>query len=140
VQVLHNRPDSVSVRVDLSSTALRTLDVTLRRGSRYVECVLAGSVTPGVRRGTNESATALTPTAMGLRATADSSGNKYVVATPTTLAGTDTTIGAIRVATGDFKFMIGAAVGGTVGTGIGETMGEALTYLAALNHRQRTIT
>jgi hypothetical protein len=138
--ILYNRSDAVAVRVGFGTvTDLRTLDVSLRRGVRYLECVASGVVTPGVRRGTNEAATALT-TACGLRATSnDAGGNKYVVATPLTLAGTDTTIGAIRVATGTFPFMIGLAVGGTVGTAYGETMGEASTYFFAGNTRQRII-
>jgi hypothetical protein len=142
VQVLHNRPDSAAVRLDLSSITLRTLDVTLRRGSRYVECLAAGVTTPGIRRGTNEAATLITPSSndIGIRATADSSGNKYVVGSGTAIAGSDLTIGAIRVATGDFPFMIGSAVGGTVGAAFGETEGEIRIYYAAVAHRQRTIT
>jgi hypothetical protein len=141
VQVLHNRPDSVSVRVDLSTTSLQTLDVTLRRGVRYLDCRLTGVTTPGIRRGTNEAATLITVSGdAGIRATADSSGNKYVAGTTLDLAGSDLTIGAMRVATGDFPFMIGSAIGGTVGTGLGETEGEWRAWLLGLNHRQRTIT
>lgn len=136
-----NAADEVRVQVGAGTTDRVTLDVRLRRGSRVVECAYYHpSVTAlGVRRGTNEAATALT-TACGLRATsADAGGNRYVVATPQTLAGSDTTIGAIRVTSNLFRFGIGSAIGGTVGTGFGETMGTASAYLAGINHQHPVV-
>lgn len=136
-----NAADEVRVQVGAGTTDRITLDVRLRRGSRVVECAYAHpTVTAlGVRRGTNEAATALSTTC-GLRATSNDAGNnKYVVATPSTLAGSDTTIGAIRATTNLFRFGLGIAIGGTVGTGFGETMGVASAYMAGINHRQSTV-
>jgi hypothetical protein len=135
--VFANSADETRIQVGSGTTAHATLDVRLRRGSRGVECLFAHpTITDlGVRRGTNEPGTALT-TACGLRATStDGSGNKYVMATPQTLAGTDTaTIGAMRVSSATFAFVLSSAIGGTVGTALNETMGEASAYLAGLNH------
>lgn len=136
-----NAADEVRVQVGAGTTDRITLDVRLRRGSRVVECAYAHpTVTAlGVRRGTNEAADALSTTC-GLRATSnDTGGNKYVVCTPSTLAGSDTTIGAIRATTNLFRFGLGIAIGGTVGTGFGETMGVASAYMAGINHRQAAV-
>lgn len=136
-----NAADEVRVQVGAGTTSRVTFDVRLRRGARFVECVLVHpTVTDlGVRRGTNEAGAALSTTC-GLRANAnDAGGNKYVVCTPTTLAGTDTTIGAIRVSSGTFRFGLGLAVGGTVGTGFGETMGVASAYMAGINHHAGSV-
>lgn len=132
----NNAADEVRVEVGLGTTDRRTLSVRVRRGSRMVECSYKTSGGDlGVRRATNEAGTALSTTC-GLRATSDDAGgNKYVVCTPLTLAATDTTIGAIRASTAVFRFGIGVAIGGTVGTGLGETMGLASSYLAAVNHQ-----
>jgi hypothetical protein len=140
LSVFKNAADEVRIQLGAGITTSVTLDLRLRRGSRMVEGYLSHpTVTAlGIRRATNEAATALSTTC-GLRATSDSDGNKYVVCTPLALAGTDTTIGAIRVSSGTFPFGVGAAVGGTVGTGFGETMGEASGYMAAINHHQNAV-
>jgi hypothetical protein len=141
VTPMKNAPDEVRVQVAAGGTAHVTLDVRVRRGSRMVECYLVHPTltTLGVRRGTDEAATALT-TACGLRATnTDAGGNRYVVATPLALAGSSTTIGAIRVTSTAFPFALGAAIGGTVGTGFAETMGLASGYLAGVVHTEGVV-
>ncbi len=141
VTCFKNATDEVRVQVGAGTTSRVTLDVRLRRGSRVVECLFTHPTLTalGVRRGTNEAGAALSTTC-GLRASADDAGgNKYVVCTPLALAGTETTIGAIRVTSGSFPFGIGLAVGGTVGTGFGETMGVASAYMAGATHRQSIV-
>lgn len=120
ITVLRNSPEECSIRLAgaLSGWAgTFTLDLTLKRGSRVVECFAAAidnSSGPGIgiRLETSEAATALTG---GFRATSnDASGNRYVLASPVAQTN-DLTIGRMfqNVVASTFTFMIGEEVGGS---------------------------
>lgn len=115
VTLLRNDPELVVARVMwlLSGPGRVTADLTVRRGSRFVEVWIEGqtSATIRVQRGEVEAGTA----ASGyVRATVnDAAGNRYVIGSART-ASTDVTNGALfKAATTTLGLFIGAAVGGS---------------------------
>jgi hypothetical protein len=145
VTVLHNRPESVGIRLELGSSTSATqwyLDVVLLRGSRVVSCLVARvgglALDFGVKLvGTTEAATDITG---GIRATNnDAGGNKVVIATPLAISDTDNTNGRLRINDDTFPFALACAIGGTVGNGFNETQGLVYEYLAAVDRRQSIV-
>lgn len=119
--ILRNSPEEVSVRIGMEQYAAEPestyLDLSLRRGSRYVSCRLSrkagtyGSLGYAVYRDTNEAATAHTG---GVHATsADAGGNYYVIDTPNAKTD-DLTRGGFysAAAVTSFPFAIGLTIGG----------------------------
>jgi len=83
VSVLRNGPEACTLRLGVQNNGGYAVncDVTIRRGSRWVELVVtSGPLKWGIRRGTAEAATSITG---GIRATSnDASGNRYVLSMP----------------------------------------------------------
>jgi hypothetical protein len=120
VTVLRNDYELATVRL-LKATAAASgagralLDLTLRRGSRFVEATLQtdASTTVGVYRPTAEAGTA--PASGGhVTATAnDGAGNRYIVISPRTFTAQTTQGGVTKAAVTRFDFGLGSVVGGS---------------------------
>lgn len=114
IAIVSNGPEAATLRLTNTEGGERvTLDLTLRRGSRYVETFLTvgSSSTLGVERVSAEAGTTVTG---GLRATSnDADGNRYVVASMQDHTA-DTTQGGLSVASATrLDAIIGAEVGGS---------------------------
>lgn len=125
MRILKNTPDVVVVRCDIDSTAATsvddalTLDLTVRRGSRIVECYLKldGVATSKwqIRMTTNEGNTDITG---GRRATSnDANGDRYLLLCP--VAYTDVTTGdgiALNAAATTATFGVAMEIDGSSAT------------------------
>lgn len=149
VTILRNAPECATIRVGMeySSTypAVMNLDLTLRRGSLWVDGVLtvttplvniltAGALTLGVGRNTAEASTTHTS---GLHATAaDAAGGKYILTSSVTV-GKDHTQGAMWASTAatSFPFMIGYEHSGA--SGINTFTNQVYSWFAAANESTR---
>lgn len=115
VSVLYNDYDRVTVRILWARSPVGRIhgDLTLRRGSRFVEAVLKSnsSLTLGVTRGTNEAATAGSGF---IRATSnDGNGNRYVLGSLKSFTS-DLTAGAIsKASVVRFDAIIGVEIAGS---------------------------
>jgi hypothetical protein len=117
--ILRNDPAAVTIRLveRQAGAAPVYLDLTLRRGSRFIEGYLArqkdtATTSWNVEHTTAEAGTSLTG---ALRATAnDADGNRYVIGSSKTMTK-DTTQGGIAPTTNatNFPFFIGSAVAGS---------------------------
>lgn len=115
ISVLRNDAASVIIRLNRrdSEITVVTLDLTLKRGSRFVEARITRNVAAAYKivRNTTEAATTLTG---AIRATVnDGDGNRYVLGSSKTVTD-DLTIGGITSAslTG-WDFFIGSAIAGS---------------------------
>ncbi len=149
VTILRNGPECVTVRVGMeyssSYPSVMNLDLTLRRGSLWVDGVLtvttpliniltASALTLGLGRNTAEASTTHTS---GLHATAaDAAGGKYIL-TSSVAVGKDHTQGAIWASTAAtmFPFMIGYEHSGA--SGIDTFTNQVYSYMAATNESVR---
>lgn len=146
--VMHNDPHMCSVRLDLSASGTldrRYLDVTLRRGARYLECYLSedgtanGSGTDyGVKLTTTEAATSIITNAAWRATSNDAGGNKVVVAS-TQVGASDLTNGRLRVNAPPFNFMLGCVIGGGTGGGFDDTAGMVNQWLAGMEQTTSTV-
>ena len=147
MQVVTNRVDLGHVRLyygALGKSALFSLDFVLRRGARHVEfkwTALGGelgtSLAWGVKLTSSEASTTFTS---GVRATsADASGNKYFMSSPTAVTA-DTTNGRLRLSssTTSFSFAVGAEMAGA-GAGFDQFTDLVYQYMGALRTRQRAV-
>lgn len=108
LSVLHNTSERVTVRL---AQAGMTWDLTLRRGSRFVSCVVKRDISATVKivRATAEAGSLL---AGRVQASADDAdGNRYVLMSAKNFTA-DTTNGGIELASTVFPFAVGSAVGG----------------------------
>lgn len=138
--VLRNDPAAVSIRLSVEVSNLAwLLDLTLRRGSRFVECrwtlSTAGAVVVAVS--TVEAATALTG---GIRATSnDAAGNRYVLAgaqaTTNDLTNGSITSGSVT----SYDFMIGSEVGGSGAGGMETAQNQIYQYMCAQSETYRIV-
>ncbi len=144
VSVLRNSPECCVIRLTYDGTSVNagfryTLDISLRRGSRYAEFMLDAGETVtvwGVARTATEAATAITG---GIRATsADAAGNKFILASPGPSTN-DVTNGRIRLSSGrtTFPFMVGCEHGGAVEPHDAQT--QIYEYMAAVTERQTIV-
>lgn len=118
IAVNRDSPECVSIklRYPILTHYGYTLDLTLRRGARYVEGYMqTGDAvgTWGIRRSTTEAATALTG---GIRATSnDPNGNRFILAVSNS-ATNDLTNGGVRRSAStqsEMTFMVGCEVSGS---------------------------
>jgi hypothetical protein len=147
VAILRNTAEEAVLRLTqgidvgggLYGAGLFTVDLTLRRGSRFVTGYYSRSVsdTLGVELVTAEAATAVTPTgassAVGLRASVnDAGGNRYVLGSARSHTQDLVQGGLEKASTTTLDFFIGSAIGGS-GAVAGDTPGDlCLQYLGAL--------
>lgn len=146
MDVIRNNVDVVAIRIyygAINTANQYWLDVTLRRGARHAEFrwhaqdTTASLLNWGVRQTSVEAGTTHTS---GLHATsADASGNKYILTSPSSVTS-DTTNGRFRLSsTGtDFRFMVGAEMAGA-GSGFDDFTSIVYQYMGALNTRQRAV-
>lgn len=133
--VLRNEYEAVTIRLVRDRAPGRALlDLTLRRGSRFVEGYLqvATAATLALWPATAEAATAV-PADGYMRATAnDAAGNRYVAGSAQTWTARLASSGGLyRDATARWDFFVGAAVGGSAAVA-GDTPADlAAQYLAA---------
>lgn len=116
VTVLRNDFEMTTVRTLWDSNPGRhTVDLSLRRGSRFVECYLqtTSAATLSVLRDTNEAGTA--PASAGyVTATADDAdGNRYIVGSGKLFTANTVTGGIAASAVTSLDFFIGSVVGGS---------------------------
>lgn len=120
--VLRNMPDETAIRLtrDVSAGGRLTLDLSLRRGSRFVEGYLTrhAAATLKIVRASAEAGMNITPTGGtgvgAVRATSnDGDGNRYVVGSAKTFVS-DLTNGGLSIAsTTTLDFFIGSEIAGT---------------------------
>ena len=131
VSVLTNDPGACALRLqrDVSGGGVITLDIRLRRGSRFAEFFITKgtSATFKVQRSTAEAATSITG---GISASSnDADGNQYVIGSSKTVTK-DTTQGGLEKANvTSWDFFIGSAIGGT-----GAVAGDAPSDLVNQYH------
>lgn len=152
--VLRNSPECVSIRLSaehLAAAVPVNVDLTLRRGSLYLEGVMtraadalsateSASVSSpfGIYRNTNEAGTTHTSGVHATAADAGTGGGKYVLTSPTA-TNVDTTIGGLAQGTGvnTFQFMVGYEPSGAAGP---DTFtNQVYAYFAAVNERQSVV-
>ena len=112
--VIRNDPAGCTIRLlrSVSGGGVVTLDLTLRRGSRYVECRInkGTSTTFKVVRSTTEAGTSFTS---GIRATVnDGDGNRYILASSKTTTKDTTNGGLEKASVSTWDFMIGSIIAG----------------------------
>lgn len=141
IAVLRNDPRCVSIRLGQGTSPRNYfLDLTLRRGSRFVECRWSSDTLASVfivARATNEAATAITG---GIRATAnDASGNRYVLAaaqaTTNDVVNGKITSGSVTA----YDFMIGSEVAGSGATGGATAQNQIYQWICAQSETYRLV-
>lgn len=153
ITILRNTPEECRIRLvrdaaESPPTSYRhILDISLRRGSRFLACYYTWTNTAidmQIRVETNEASTAVTPTGatgtFGIRATSnDASGNRFVLACPKTQTQ-DLTNGRItQAATTTFPFMIGSEVGGSGAASGDQAADLMLQYLGWVSETVRAV-
>lgn len=153
--ILRNSPECVSIRItaEQSTTIYNpiNIDLTLRRGSLYLEGVMtrrsdaltaaesASTASPlGVHRNTTEAGTAHTSGVHATAADAGTGGGKYILTSPTATT-VDTTQGGVNSGTGitTFQFMVGYEPSGAAGP---DTFtNQVYAYFAAVTERQAPV-
>ena len=143
IAVLRNTPDECAVRLtrDVTAGGRVTLDLSLRRGSRFVEGYLTrhAAATLKVVLATAEAGTNITPTAgsgvAAVRATTnDGDGNRYVVGCAKTFVSDLATGGLAIASTATLDFFIGSEIAGggaVAGDSADDLVGQYLGVLAA---------
>lgn len=135
--VLRNAPEEVAIRLSYDGGLTRDgridLDLSLRRGSLFVDCTAAGANQWTVERATTEAASAITG---GVRAASlDGAGNRYVIATPHTFTA-DTTNGGVQVTGPQDPLSFGIGMELATGGGAG---GLIESYHAPATERLTTV-
>ena len=132
--VLRNGPEATTVRLGLQNPGGQTAsaDVTIRRGSRWVQVLITSGVsdTWGIKRSSAEAATELTG---GIRATAnDASGNRFLLAIPVGTTN-DLANGGVRLTAADTRVLvgIGSEVAGSGASGSFTAQNQIYRFLAA---------
>jgi hypothetical protein len=127
VTVLRNDFESATVRTVWTGAAGRNLlDLTLRRGSRFVEGYLqtGAADTLWVLRTTAEAGTAPASAAYVTATANDADGNRYIVGSARTFTANTVTGGLSKAATRTLDFFLGSVVSGS-----GAATGDAATDL-----------
>ena len=141
--VIKNRPDSASIRLVRadSPTGRHTLDLSLRRGSRYVSGLLSTSTSATLKVALNGggAATAITPSgassAVAVQRSSTVNGNRVVVGTANATPNTgDTSVS--ETSTTSMEFFIGSEVNYTASAG--DTAADLC--LQYLGHISETVT
>ena len=143
ITVLRNDTEQVSIRLSygFAGSDAPTLDVSLRRGARNVQCFWSrpeSSAAYGVFRASVEAATAITG---GIRAISnDAGGNRYVLSTPSAKTN-DLTNGGMYLSSNatSLNFMIGMEVGGSSATNDETAQNQVYQYMAARSHTLRYV-
>lgn len=140
VTVLRNDNIECVIRIAmLVGTNPWLIDLSLRRGSRFVEGYMStgASGTCGVKVTTVEAATALTG---GIRATSnDAASNRYVLSSPLGVTN-DLVNGGISIASvSTFPFMIGSEIGGSGAASQSTAQNQVYQYMAARSHSLRFV-
>ena len=144
VTVLRNSPESVSIRLSAApltgalGTNFFTVDLTLRRGARMVEVVIASdSAFFGMIALTT--AVACTAATGGIRKTTnDASGHRMVLSSP--LAFTSDLVNGSIVTTASYgtfftPFAVGQSVNASIATGLETAQSLIYQYMAAMTER-----
>ena len=125
--VIHNTPEMATVRLVRDAATVpasahrHVLDVTLRRGSRFVSFLYTYTGTAATHKVARDTAEAATAQTGFIQASALTDGNRWMLGSPKAFSA-DTTNGAITLtaAAQQFPFVIGSAVGDAAnGTGNG---------------------
>jgi hypothetical protein len=139
VTVLRNDYELGTVRLvkataGASGAGRAILDLTLRRGARFVEATLQtdASTTLGVYRATNEAGTAPASGGHVVASANDAAGNRYVVITPRSFTAM-TTVGGITASAATRRdFALGAVVGGSAAPSGDAASAMTAQYLTAM--------
>lgn len=144
VSVLRNSPECCVIRLTYDGTSVNTgfrytLDISLRRGSRYAEFYCDSGATTAVWGIARTAATAATALTGGIvRTSADADGNKFILASPGPSTN-ELTNGAIRLSSTrtTFPFMIGCEFGSAVEPHDAQT--QIYEYMGAVTERQTIV-
>lgn len=139
--ILQNDPEQVRLRLSYLGTPGRTtVDLTLRRGSRFVTGVIKrhSAATLGVQR--SPSAVAVDTPTGGIRQTAvDADGNRFVVGSSKVLTASGASATVSRAAVTVLDFFIGHEVGNPAASG--DLFADLLLqYLGTVGDQTRVMT
>lgn len=152
VTVLRNSPECVSIRLstEMDSSTLpwpTNVDLTLRRGSLYVEGFVSRPADPGgafpigynlgICRNTAEAATAHTSGVHATSADAGTGGGKYILTTPAAKTNNLTQGGFVLNGGADMPFMIGYEPASA--SGPDTFTNQVHAYFAAVTERQTPV-
>lgn len=134
-------PEETIIRLtrDVSAGGALTLDLALRRGSRFLAGYLTrhAAATLGVRLNTGEAGTAITPTgaasAVAVRSNTTTNGNRALIGSARSHSADTANTGLTKAATRTLDFFIAAEVGGA-GAVSGDTAADlCLQYLGLVS-------
>ena len=139
--ILQNDPEQVRIRLTYAGTPGRiTVDLALRRGSRFVTGVMKrhSAATLGLQR--SPSAVAVDTPTGGIRQTAaDADGNRFVVGSSKTLTASGASATVSLAGTTVLDFFIGHAIGAAPQAG--DAFADLLAqYLGTVGDRTRVMT
>jgi hypothetical protein len=139
VTVLRNDYELGTVRLlkataGASGAGRAILDLSLRRGSRFVEATLQtdASTTVGVYRSASEAGTAPASGGHVVASANDAGGNRYVVISPRTFTAMTTVGGITKSAATRLDFGLGAVVGGSAAPSGDAASAMTSQYLTAM--------
>ena len=141
VRILRNAPEECAIRLtrDVAAGGEITLDLTLRRGSRFVTGYLTrhASATLKVVLATAEVGQTVTPTgassAVGIeRTTNDSDGNRYIIGSARSFTNDLTNGGLSKASTTTLDFFVGSEVDGSSAQSGDTSEDLCLQYLGVL--------
>ncbi len=141
IRILRNTPEECSIRLtrDISTGGELVLDLTLRRGSRFVSGYLTrhASATLKVVLATAEAGATVTPSGASSavaidRTTNDSDGNRYVVGSARSFVNDLTNGGLSKASTTTLDFFIGSEIDGSTAVGGDTSEDLCLQYLGVL--------
>lgn len=144
VRILRNDPAAVSVRLsrDVAAGGEITLDLTLRRGSRYVTGYLRrhAADTLKVVLASAEVGQTVTPAGASSpvaveRSTNDGQGNRYVVGSARSFTADTATGGLSKTSTATLDFFIGSEIGGSGAATVDTSETLCLQYVGAVSER-----
>lgn len=140
--ILQNTPEQVRIKVNagiLGSLVLVSLYLTLRRGSRMVQCSIERSVAAvtAVKHSADATSSALTG---GIkRASDDASGNRWVLSSPTTFSTVTTPAGISFASSTAAYWAIGMELNGGSATSPQDAQSLIYQYMAAQSEWQRVV-
>jgi hypothetical protein len=145
VRILRNTPEECSIRLtrDVSSGGEITLDLSLRRGSRFVVGYLRrhASATLKVVLASAETGQNVTPAGASSavaveRSSNDGDGNRYVVGSARSFTADLATGGLSKASTTTLDFFIGSEIDGSSAASNDTSEDLALQYLGTLSERE----
>jgi hypothetical protein len=113
VSILRNEPEMAVVRLIRSLSSVRiTIDVTLRRGSRFAELYVQTATSGTIKAVLSTAEAGTAGTGFVSRTADDANGNRYIVGSTRTLTSDVVNGGISKAATVVMDIVIGSVIGG----------------------------